>query len=83
MHPESRAHQRASTSRPYETEQDLRQMRGLLMEGRSRPDDWRYSARRRPDVVVFFMVTCHLNPQEYMRLWHNDEGKLVGLCDVG
>ena len=30
------------TSRLYETEHDLQQMQGLLMEGRSRTDDWRY-----------------------------------------
>lgn len=30
------------TSRSYETERDLQQMYELLMEARSRTDDWRY-----------------------------------------
>lgn len=29
------------------------------------------------------MVACHLNPQEHIRLWHDDEGKLVGYAILG
>jgi ribosomal protein S18 acetylase RimI-like enzyme len=29
------------------------------------------------------MVACHLNPQEHIRLWHDDEGKLVGYAVLG
>jgi len=29
------------------------------------------------------MVTCHLNPQEYIRLWHDDQGKLVAYAILG
>jgi GNAT superfamily N-acetyltransferase len=56
-------------------------MQGLLMEARSQTDDWHY-----PHVgdllFQFFMVACHLNPQEHIRLWH-DDGKLVGYAVLG
>lgn len=52
------------------------------MEGRSRTDDWHY-----PHVgdlnFWFFMVVCHLTPQEFIRLWHDGEGKLVGSAILG
>ncbi len=65
------------TSRLYETERDLQQMQGLLMEARSRTDDWRYMHVGEL-TFRFFMMICHLNPQEHIRLWHDDEGELVG-----
>jgi len=56
-------------SRPYETEQDFLQMQALLVEGRSHTDDWRYP--HVGDLIFgFFMVACHLNPREHIRLWH-------------
>jgi mycothiol synthase len=70
------------TSRLYETEHDLQQMQGLLMEARSRTDDWHYWHVGEL-AWGFFMVACHLNPQEHIRLWHNDEGKLVGYAVLG
>jgi GNAT superfamily N-acetyltransferase len=76
------AHGRALTSRLYATEHDLRQMQGLLMEARARTDDWRY-AHVGELIFGFFMVACHLNPGEYIRLWHDDEGKLVGYAILG
>jgi len=73
---------RSLTSRLYETEQDLRQMQGLLMEARSRTDDWRYW--HVGDLMWwFFIVTCHLNPQEHIRLWHDEASKLVGYAILG
>lgn len=69
-------------SRLYETEADLRQMHALLMEARSRTDDWRYSHVGEL-AWGFFMVDCHLNPQEHIRLWHDDVGKLVGYAVLG
>jgi len=69
------------TSRFYETEHDLQQMQALLMEARSRTDDWRYM-HIGEFTFRFFMVACHLNPQEHIRLWHND-GKLVGYTVLG
>jgi len=73
---------RSLTSRFYETENDLRQMQGLLMEARSRTNDWHY-AHVGELMWAFFMVTCHLNPQEYIRLWHDDQGKLVAYAILG
>jgi mycothiol synthase len=69
------------TSRFYETEYDLQQMQDMLMEARSQSGDWHY-----PHVgdllFQFFMVSCHLNPQEHIRLWH-DDSKLVGYALLG
>ena len=52
------------------------------MEGRSQTNDWHY-----PHVgdlnFWYFMVACHLNPLEFMRLWHDAEGKLVGYAILG
>ena len=73
---------RSLTSRFYETEYDLQQMQGLLMEARSRTNDWRYFHVGEL-MWGFFMVTCHLNLREYIRLWHDDEGKLVGYAVLG
>jgi mycothiol synthase len=70
------------TSRFYETERDLQQMQGLLMEGRSRTDDWRY-AHVGELMWGFFMVACHLNPQEHIRLWHDEWGTLVAYAILG
>jgi len=57
-------------------------MQGLLMEGRSNADDWRY-----PHVgdlsFSYFMVVCHLKPEEHVRLWHDVEGRLVGYAIFG
>jgi ribosomal protein S18 acetylase RimI-like enzyme len=73
---------RSLTSRFYETEHDLQQMQGLLMEARSRTNDWHYWHVGEL-MFGFFMVACHLNPQEHIRLWHADEGKLVGYAVLG
>jgi hypothetical protein len=68
-------------SRFYETENDLQQMLRLLMDARSRTDDWHY-AHVGELLFRFFMVACHLNPNEYIRLWHIDD-KLVGYAILG
>jgi len=73
---------RTLTSRLYETEHDLQQMQDLLMEAHSRTDDWRYWHVGEL-AFGFFMVACHLNLQEHIRLWHNDGGKLVGYAILG
>lgn len=70
------------TSRLYQTEQDLLKMQGLLMEARSRTDDWRYWHVGEL-MWGFFMVVCHLNPQEYIRLWHDEKGRLSGYAVLG
>jgi mycothiol synthase len=73
---------RLLTSRLYETEYDLRQMQDLLMEARSRTNDWRY-AHVGELMWGFLMVTCHLNPQEHIQLWHDNRGKLVAYAILG
>lgn len=69
------------TSRFYETEHDLQQMQSLLMEARSRTNDWRYWHVGEL-MWGYFMVLCHLNPQEHIRLWHDDD-ELVGYAVLG
>ncbi len=75
------APRRSLTSRYYETEYDLQQMQGLLMDARSRTNDWHYWHVGEL-MFGFFMVACHLNPQEHIRLWH-DDGKLVAYAILG
>lgn len=74
--------ERPWNSRPYETEDDLRQMQDLLMAARAATDDWRY-----PHLGVatfrFFMVASHLNPYEHVRLWHDRQGRLVAYALLG
>jgi mycothiol synthase len=54
----------------------------LLMETRARTDDWRY-AHVGELAFNFFMVACHLNPHQHIRLWHAAQGKLVGYAMLG
>lgn len=69
------------TSRLYENQQDYEQMLELLMEARSLTSDWRY-AHVGELAFNYFMVAIHLNPQEHIRLWH-DDNKLVGYAILG
>ncbi len=69
------------TSRTYETEHDLRQMQAMLMEARAQTDDWHY-VHVGDLQFLFFMVACHLKPQEYIRLWHAG-GELAGYAILG
>jgi len=69
-------------SRSYKTEHDLQQMLDLLMAARSRTDD-RWYAHVGELMWRYFMVICHLNPQKHIRLWHDDEGELVGYAVLG
>jgi mycothiol synthase len=70
------------TARFYETEHDLQQMQALLMEARACTDDWHYP-HLGTMTFRFFMVACHLNPDEYVRLWHDQQGKLVAYAILG
>ncbi|MBN1147816.1 MAG: GNAT family N-acetyltransferase [Anaerolineales bacterium] len=72
----------ALNSRLYETEQDLLQMQDLLMQARARTSDWRY-AHVGELMWGFFMAVCHLDAQEYIRLWHDRQGKLVAYAILG
>lgn len=69
------------TSRMYENQHDFEQMQGLLMEARSLTNDWRYSHVGEL-AFNYFMVAIHLEPQEHIRLWH-DNGKLAGYAILG
>jgi hypothetical protein len=72
----------SSTSRCYETEQDLQQMQGLLMEARSRTDDWHYG--HVGDLTWgIFVLSCHVQLHDHIRLWHDAEGRLVGYAVLG
>ena len=69
-------------SRFYETEHDFQQMQALLMEARARTNDWRYG--HVGDLAFgFWMVACHLNPHEHIRLWHDSGGRLVAFAMLG
>ena len=53
------------------------------MEGRARTgSDWRY-AHVGLLAWDFFMVSCHLDPQRHVRLWHDSRGRLVGYALLG
>ena len=70
------------TTRFYETKQDLQQMQALLMEARRQTDDWRYWHVGEL-IWSFFMIDCHLIPEEFIRLWHTTDGKLIGYALLG
>jgi ribosomal protein S18 acetylase RimI-like enzyme len=72
---------KALTSRLFEDQHDFEQMQDLLMEARSLTSDWRYSHVGEL-AFNYFMVAIHLNPQEQVRLWHDNE-KLVGYAILG
>lgn len=69
-------------SRLYDSENDLQQMLELVVEARAQTSDWRY-----PHVgellFNFFMVDCHLNPREHIRLWYDAQGRLAGYVILG
>jgi ribosomal protein S18 acetylase RimI-like enzyme len=69
-------------TRPYESERDLQEMQGLLMAARARTGDWRYP--HVGDLMwTFFILACHLDPREHIRLWRNRDGQLAGYAILG
>jgi len=56
-------------------------MQDLLMKARSRTNDWHY-AHVGELLFAFFMVACHLDPTENIRLWHAGD-ELVGYAILG
>jgi ribosomal protein S18 acetylase RimI-like enzyme len=56
-------------------------MQELLMQARRLTNDWRY-AHVGELAFNFFMIAIHLNLQDHIRLWHNQE-KLVGFAILG
>jgi ribosomal protein S18 acetylase RimI-like enzyme len=65
----------------YRADEDLQHMLDMLVEARSRTDDWRY-AHVGELLFSFFMVACHLDPREHIRLWH-DGDRLAGYALLG
>ena len=68
-------------SRLYQDEGDLVQMYDLLMEARSLTDDWRY-AHVGELAFHYFLIACHLDPQQHIRLWF-DGARLVAYALLG
>ncbi|MDD5263770.1 MAG: hypothetical protein PHU43_02940 [Candidatus Bipolaricaulis sp.] len=58
---------------PHMTEANLRQMYGLLMEARSRTNDWRYWHIGEL-AFGFFMIDCRLDSASHARRWHAGRG---------
>jgi hypothetical protein len=71
----------SSPSRSYEADADLQQMYALLMEARSRRDDWRYWHVGEL-AFGFFMIDCHLDVRKHVRVWH-EKDKTVGYAMLG
>jgi ribosomal protein S18 acetylase RimI-like enzyme len=57
-------------------------MQGMLMDARSRTDDWHY-AHTGEMLFNFFMVICHLDPRGHIRLWHDAAGRLAAYTMLG
>jgi ribosomal protein S18 acetylase RimI-like enzyme len=73
----------ALTSRLYADKQDLQRMQAMLMQARAHSgDDWRY-AHVGELIFAFFMVDCHLEPREHIRLWHDAGGRLAAYAILG
>jgi ribosomal protein S18 acetylase RimI-like enzyme len=69
------------TSRLFQDESDLRQMLSLLMAARAQTSDWRY-AHVGELLWDYFLITCHLSPQQHIRLWHDGQA-LVAYALLG
>lgn len=70
-------------SRMFIAEADLLEMLDFLMTARRLSSDWRY-AHVGELLFNYFMIECHLLPQEFIRLWHDRSGRLVAyatLCE--
>ncbi len=64
------------SSRLYSNEQDLHAILDMLMQARSLTNDWRYPHLGEL-LWNYFMILCHLDPHEHIRLWHDSEGRLA------
>jgi mycothiol synthase len=72
---------RIFASRFYQDERDLVQMYALLMQSRSLTDDWRY-AHVGELAFHYFLIACHLDPQQHIRLWL-DGSRLIAYACLG
>lgn len=68
-------------SRPYKDQHDYLLMQDMLMQARRLTSDWRY-AHVGELAFNYFMIAIHLNLQDHIRLWHDQE-KLVGFAILG
>lgn len=70
------------SSRLYTSENDLHAILDMLILARSLTNDWHY-----PHVGEllwnYFMVLCHLDPQQHIRLWHDADGQLIAYAMLG
>ncbi|NJD57800.1 MAG: hypothetical protein C3F13_18275 [Anaerolineales bacterium] len=68
--------------RNYDDKCDLRDILDMLMVGRRNTNDWHY-----PHIGEFlwnyFMVLIHLDPCEHMRVWHNQDDRMVAFAMLG
>lgn len=70
------------TARYYGSIQDLHDMRSMLMEARAKSADWRFWHVGEL-AWAFFMVDCHLDPHQHIRLWHTSRKRLVAFAILG
>jgi mycothiol synthase len=57
-------------------------MQDLLLTARAGSGDWRYP--HVGDLMwTFFILACHLDPREQIRLWHDPGGRLAGYAILG
>jgi GNAT superfamily N-acetyltransferase len=75
-------HSTLLSSRLYASERDLYDILEMLLQARSKTNDWRYSHVGEL-LWNFFMILCHLDPLEHVRLWHDAEGQLVAYALLG
>lgn len=66
----------------YQTEDDLRQMFDMLRQARQRTSDWRYWHVGEL-AFNYFMVACHLDPCQHIRLWYHPSRQLAGFAILG
>jgi len=69
------------TSRPYHIDHDLELMLSILLQARQQTSDWRY-LHVGELAWNFFQVAIHLDPQQFIRLWF-DNNNLVAFSILG
>jgi len=76
------SHKTTYKTRLYQTDDDVVKMLDLLRQARARTNDWHYWHVGEL-AFSFFMVACHLDPCEHIRLWHAEDGRLAGFAILG
>ncbi|HSB64981.1 MAG TPA: GNAT family N-acetyltransferase [Anaerolineales bacterium] len=70
------------TSRQFAGLDDLQSIVDMLMVARQHSNDWHY-AHVGEFLFNFFMVDCHLDPRQHVRLWHNSTNRLIAYAILG